>query len=180
MALRVQDITPSEDLAATEAGFARLRAGGAGVAAMEKRYRHRDGHIIWVEINSTLVRDAAGRPLHVINQTQDITARKQTEEALRASEERLQTLVSNLPVILFALDADGIFTLPGGPGARSGGRCAGRADRSLCPGYLRGQCPRSWHPSIAPLTASQSPSLRISGAWPWTPASCPSAMVRAS
>ena len=46
----------------------------------------------------------------------DVTARKQAEEALRQSEKRLTTVTSNLPVILFSLNQDGIFTLLRGKG----------------------------------------------------------------
>ncbi|MBE0533321.1 MAG: EAL domain-containing protein [Rhodospirillales bacterium] len=41
----------------------------------------------------------------------DITARRRAEMALRDSEQRLLAVVSNLPVVLFSLDAAGVFTL---------------------------------------------------------------------
>ena len=47
------------------------------------------------------------------------------EQALRRSEERLQTIVSNVPVVLFALDRDGRFTLSEGRGLEVLGLRAG-------------------------------------------------------
>jgi len=41
---------------------------------------------------------------------------EQTEEALRESEERLRAVVSNAPIVLWALDKEGIFTLSEGTG----------------------------------------------------------------
>ena len=41
----------------------------------------------------------------------DITERKRTEEALRESEQRLRTVITNAPVVLFAIDGEGVFTI---------------------------------------------------------------------
>jgi diguanylate cyclase (GGDEF)-like protein/PAS domain S-box-containing protein len=71
----------------------------------------------WV-LESQLVplRDAAGVVQGVIGVGTNITERTQAEEALRASEERLRTVVSNAPVVLWSLDATGTFTLSEGRG----------------------------------------------------------------
>ena len=57
----------------------------------------------------------------------DITARKHAEDALRQSEQRLQTLTNNLPIVLFALDNDGIFTVLRGKGLEA----LGLSEKSL-------------------------------------------------
>lgn len=57
---------------------------------IEKRYRHKQGHIVWVWVSVSLVRDANNQPLYFIFQIQDISKRKQTEEELRKGEERWQ------------------------------------------------------------------------------------------
>jgi PAS domain S-box-containing protein len=43
-------------------------------------------------------------------------AHQHAETALRQSEERLQQVITNAPIVLFALDADGVFTLSEGKG----------------------------------------------------------------
>ena len=58
--------------------------------------------------------DARGRAQYLLGISEDITEYKQAEEALRSAEQRLATVISNLPVVVFALDADGVFTLSEG------------------------------------------------------------------
>jgi len=54
-----------------------------------ERVRHRkDGTTFPVQLMSDLVTDAAGRPLGLVTTCEDITERRQAEEALRVSEER--------------------------------------------------------------------------------------------
>jgi PAS domain S-box-containing protein len=49
---------------------------------VEKRYQHALGHSVWVLLSVALVRDDDGRPLHLIVQVQDISARKRREARL--------------------------------------------------------------------------------------------------
>jgi two-component system sensor histidine kinase UhpB len=63
---------------------------------MEKRYRHRQGHLVWGLLSVSLVRDAEGRPLYFVSQVQDITARKRDEAALETSRQEVLRLASRL------------------------------------------------------------------------------------
>jgi PAS domain S-box-containing protein len=47
---------------------------------MEKRYFHKRGHLVWVLLSVSLVRDSHGQPLYFISQIQDITERKASEQ----------------------------------------------------------------------------------------------------
>lgn len=49
----------------------------------------------------------------------DITERKASERALQQSEGRLRTVISNAPVVLFAFDSNGIYTLYEGKGVEA-------------------------------------------------------------
>lgn len=60
--------------------------------------------------------DEAGNPQYLLGISEDITERKQTEIALRQSQEHLQTVMTSAPLILFAIDERGIFTLSEGKG----------------------------------------------------------------
>jgi diguanylate cyclase (GGDEF)-like protein/PAS domain S-box-containing protein len=46
---------------------------------IEKRFRHAWGHLVWVLMSVSLVRDEGGRSLHFIVQLQDISERKELE-----------------------------------------------------------------------------------------------------
>ncbi len=75
-----------------------------------------DGHVNETSVSTHVIRGPDGTFAGVEGTLRDIAERKRAEEALRASEERLRTLVTNAPVILFAIDAEGVFTLSEGKG----------------------------------------------------------------
>ncbi len=59
---------------------------------LEKRFRHQDGHPIWADLSSTVVRDEQGSIRYAIGVVVDITDRKKAEDALKASEEENKRL----------------------------------------------------------------------------------------
>ncbi|HET9929142.1 MAG TPA: PAS domain S-box protein, partial [Polyangiaceae bacterium] len=50
---------------------------------LEKRYLHRDGRAIWIQLNASIVFDERGKPRHFIAQIQDISERKRSERRQR-------------------------------------------------------------------------------------------------
>jgi diguanylate cyclase (GGDEF)-like protein/PAS domain S-box-containing protein len=82
-----QSITYPPDLNADLMFVQQLLAGQLPSYQMVKRYIHKQGHLVWVLLSVSLVRDEEGRPLHFISQIQDITQRVAAEESLAASEE---------------------------------------------------------------------------------------------
>jgi len=81
--LRLQDITHVDDLEAAEGYMSELIAGERSAYEMEKRCLHADGHVIGIQMNGTLVRDADGTQQYVIAQVQDISRRRAIEEQLQ-------------------------------------------------------------------------------------------------
>ena len=90
-----QDITHPEDLDKDLRQARRLLEGEISSYQMEKRYIHKDGHVVWVLLNGSLVRDEAGNPLYFIAQVQDVSARKRIEGQLQ--RQALQDPLTGLP-----------------------------------------------------------------------------------
>jgi len=67
---------------------------------IERRYRHKQGHVVWGRESGSLFKNEDGEPEHFIIHTVDITERKQTEEALQRSEENLKAFVDNAPALV--------------------------------------------------------------------------------
>jgi diguanylate cyclase len=79
-----QSISHPEDLQADTEQARRLAGGELQSYQMEKRYFHQQGHVVWVNLSVSIVKDADGAPRHFVVQIEDISARKQAEEALQA------------------------------------------------------------------------------------------------
>ncbi|HEU5250862.1 MAG TPA: PAS domain S-box protein [Thermoanaerobaculia bacterium] len=77
-----------------------------------------------------VLRDHNGRPVKWIGVDKDVTERRRTETALKESEQKLRTLVGNVPVVLFAVDRNGTFMHSEGKGLEALG---------LKPGEVVGQ-----------------------------------------
>ena len=82
----------------------------------EYRMRARDGHVVWLRDEAIYVHDAATGNLVMRGLLLDISDRKLAEEELRRTEHHLSTTVAAAPVILFAINVSGIFTLSEGRG----------------------------------------------------------------
>src|SRR5205085_2025081 len=82
-----QDITHPDDLAASLGSLAALMRGEAPALRHEKRYLRKDGSPVWVELFTSLQRDAAGQPAYAIAVIQDISQRKRLDAELRQAKE---------------------------------------------------------------------------------------------
>lgn len=74
-----QEITHPDDLEESLAQAGRLCGGEVGSCCFEKRYIHKAGHTVWVNLTETLQRDSSGEPLYFIAVIEDISERKRME-----------------------------------------------------------------------------------------------------
>ena len=60
------------------------------------RYRHRQGHTVWVRCRGLIVRDEAGRPLRMLGAHTDVTALKRREQELEVANAALSEAAADL------------------------------------------------------------------------------------
>ena len=77
------DVTHPDDLQASRALLAGALDGAPGFTGeIEKRYRCKDGRIVWGHASVAVVRDAGGTPEYFVSVVQDITERKEAQAKL--------------------------------------------------------------------------------------------------
>jgi len=94
------------DAADAQAALDRIAWEGNG-EDIEYRIVRPDGQVRWISDRVFPVRDDEGRVVHLAGIAEDITERKQGEQALRDSEATWRSLVTNAPNIIFTIDAQG-------------------------------------------------------------------------
>jgi PAS domain S-box-containing protein len=77
----------------------------------ETRLRHADGQLLDVLVNASLVRDAHGRPLYLIVQLQNVTARKEAERKLGETSRNMQAILDNTTAVAYLKDTEGRYVL---------------------------------------------------------------------
>ena len=68
---------------------------------MEYRRFAKDGRLVWIRDEATLVRNEEGEPLYWLGVQIDITERKRAETRLGDAEQRFRTLVDQIPAVTY-------------------------------------------------------------------------------
>lgn len=63
----------------------------------EKRYIHKSGKVVYVDLRLNVLRDSLGKPYQQIAQVVDITERIESEQRLKQTQARLTAVLNNLP-----------------------------------------------------------------------------------
>ena len=113
LTMRLEHLLPADEWARLEPLY-RGAVEDGDLASHECRVRHRQG---WERVNTV-----SGTRTHLDGRSvlmlefRDVTETRKVEETLRRLEERLRAVVASSPIVLFALDRDGVFTLSEGRG----------------------------------------------------------------
>ena len=106
-----QEITHPDDIQESTNIVQSLIKGEKSKAKYEKRYLHKNGDIVWSEVNTTLLRDENNEPLYFITSISDITERKQAESRLQLEKDRIRTILDLVGDPIFVKDNDHRITM---------------------------------------------------------------------
>ena len=104
-ALKLPNLIHPEDRKTNMVDIQRLLSEEIPSFEVLNRYIRKNGETLWVHKHVSLLRDAAGRPSHIIALVTDITARKEAEEALRRNAETFANLVEQSPLGIYTVDS---------------------------------------------------------------------------
>jgi PAS domain S-box-containing protein len=98
------DLIHPEDRTAMQADIQAIFQGKVASYRRERRYVRKDGNIIWCDLTTNAILNEQGAIDSVLGVLIDITDRKQMEDKLRKSEERLQHILDFSPHGVLVLD----------------------------------------------------------------------------
>jgi PAS domain S-box-containing protein len=108
-ALDFQAITHREDLARTLLRIRALVQGQIPAFTIKKRYVRKDGEIVWVKNNVSLIRDKQGQATNLLRLSQDLTKRRRLHRALEESKSKFRLFMQHWPGYSWIKATDGRY-----------------------------------------------------------------------
>lgn len=99
-------IAHPDDLPEIEHHLQRIASGTERVS-YQARYRHADGHWIWLAVTLRLLREPGGAPVGILSVSRDVTHAREVEEALKASEATFRGAMESASIGMVLEDLDG-------------------------------------------------------------------------
>ncbi len=118
------DYVHPDDISVVGEALARAIQHPGSPQAAQFRFRAHDGSWRVLEAVGQARVDPGGSTQLIVN-ARDVTERRRQERALRENKERLRTVIAGAPLVLFALDRHGVFTVVEGRGLDALGVRAG-------------------------------------------------------
>jgi PAS domain S-box-containing protein len=101
------DFTYPDDLEPNLALFRQAVAGEIDGYQLEKRFVHKQGHIVWGIMSAGVVSDVTGKPLYLVGQVEDITEHKRLEQEREEARAQAERHAEELDRVFEAM-ADGV------------------------------------------------------------------------
>ncbi len=157
------EITHPDDAAASRELAERLAAGEVEQFQMDKRYIRKDGRVVWVQLTTSVMGDADGRPLYYLSTIEDITERKEAQQEQEKLLEEVRRRAAELDATIASIPDGMIIYGPRGEIVRMNSA----AERML--GYAEAELERPMAERLALLrmeTADGKP-LQVEDSPPW-------------
>ncbi len=140
--LGVNNISSLEHLEESKMFMEKMNAGKLDHFSMIKKYWHKDGTSLFAKTTVSAVKDEKGNVEYEVALVEDITKQREAEERLKASENRLATLILNLQTGVLLEDEDrkialtnqmfcDLFKIPTSPEALHGMDCSNAAEQNM-------------------------------------------------
>lgn len=100
------DITFPDDLEEDNKNVRLLLADEIKTYAIDKRYIHKKGTLVWVNLTVSLVRDEFNNPLWFVSVVKDVSERKLAEQKLKVKDDRLTGIIDSISDSMTMLDKD--------------------------------------------------------------------------
>ena len=107
--LTFKDITHPDDVKESHVLMQALDSGKISFFSLEKRYLKKDGKVIFGRVTVSELHDQEQIPKMYIAELEDITERKQAEQALRRSEEKSRLIFESVAEGIAVVDLQGII-----------------------------------------------------------------------
>ncbi len=103
----VADITHPEDRDSNLHIFRDLTSGDVRTLSYEKRYIHRSGATVWVNVSVASIKTNGSKPQYFIATIEDITARKKAEYSLKKERDFSSAILDTSGALIVVIDKDG-------------------------------------------------------------------------
>ncbi|MDM8558440.1 PAS domain S-box protein, partial [Candidatus Parabeggiatoa sp. HSG14] len=100
----IDEITYPEDISKNKELMKQALNGEIPSYQIEKRYLQKNGKLIWGNLTVSFIHDENGNSIYFLGMIEDISKRKQAEEALREHSERQTALLSSIPAFVYLKD----------------------------------------------------------------------------
>jgi PAS domain S-box-containing protein len=107
LAKKWQEITHPEDISESERWVASMLAGERNSSRFTKRYLHKEGSIVWMDVNTSIRRNADGKPQYFMTALVDITDRKLAEARIKDLLVFNEKILNTVPVGMLTFKTSG-------------------------------------------------------------------------
>jgi PAS domain S-box-containing protein len=107
LARKWDEITHPEDVAESRRWVASMLAGERNSSRFTKRYLHRDGSVVWMDVNTSLRRNADGEPQYFMTALVDITSNKRAEARINDLLVFNDKILNTVPVGMLTFKTSG-------------------------------------------------------------------------